>query len=76
MALSSLIPELEGLFNAVNLADQDWREGFWASWGELEINYAMALDMRWKSLDEMGEQLVTKAVADLRTLIAAKLRQN
>jgi hypothetical protein len=73
LALDCLIPELEELFNAVNLADEDWQEGFWSSWGDLEINYAFALDMGWKSLDEAGEQIVSQAVADLKSLIGAKL---
>lgn len=75
LALSSLITDLDGLFNAVGFDDQQWREGFWRSWGELEINYAFALDMGWKSLDETSEQLVAKAVADLKSLIATKLQQ-
>lgn len=75
LALSSLIPELEGLFNAVDLDDQGWSEGFWDSWGELEINYAYALDMGWKALDETSEQLVSQAVANLKSLVVAKLRQ-
>jgi hypothetical protein len=75
LALSSLLPELEGLFNAVDLDDPDWRKKFWYSWGELEINYAMALDMGWKSLDEVGEKIVAQAVADLKSLIGAKLPQ-
>jgi hypothetical protein len=75
LALSSLIPELEGSFNAVDLDDQDWRKKFWYSWGELEINYAMALDMGWKSLDEVREQILAKAVTDLKSLVGAKLAQ-
>lgn len=75
LALGSLIPELEGLFNAVNLTDPAWRERFWDSWGELEINYAYALDMGWKSLDETSTQLVSQAAQNLRTLVVAKLRQ-
>jgi hypothetical protein len=42
-------------------------------WGELEINCAVALDMGWKSLDEIGEQIVVQAVADLKSLVGAKL---
>ncbi len=75
LALDLLIPELEGLFNAVDLDDLDWQKGFWYSWGELEIGYALALDRGWKSLDETGEQIVLQAVADLRSLIGAKLPQ-
>lgn len=75
LALSYLIPDLEGLFHAVDLADPDWQKGFWYSWGELEIGYALALDRGWKSLDETGEQIVLQAVADLRSLINAKLPQ-
>ena len=75
LALSTLIPELEGLFNAIDLDDKDWQEGFWAAWGEMETNYAFALDMGWKSLDQAGEQLVLQAVADLRALVATKLQQ-
>jgi hypothetical protein len=75
LALSALIPELEGLFNAVNLDDQHWREGFWDSWGELEINYAFALDMGWKALDQTSEQLVVEAVTDLKSLIETKLQE-
>lgn len=75
LALSALIPELEELFNAVDLSDPEWREGFWDSWGDLEINYAMALDMGWKSLDETGDRLVSQAVENLKTLIAGKLRE-
>ncbi|MDI9847549.1 hypothetical protein QM467_05675 [Rhodoblastus sp. 17X3] len=75
LALDSLIPKLEGLFNAVGLDDQEWRKKFWYSWGELEINYALALDSGWKSLDDVGEQIVAQAVADLKSLIGAKLLQ-
>ena len=75
LALSSLIPELETLFNAIDLDDQDWKEGFWDSWGDLEINYALALNRGWKSLDETGERLVSQAVENLKSLIAVKLRQ-
>jgi hypothetical protein len=75
LALDSLIQELEGLFNAVGLDDQEWRKKFWYSWGELEINYALALDRGWKSLDEVGEQIVAQAVADLKSLVGAKLLQ-
>ena len=38
LALSELIPELEALFNAVDLEDEDWQEGFWDSWSDLEIS--------------------------------------
>jgi hypothetical protein len=75
LALDCLIPELEGLFNAVNLPDEDWQDSFWNSWGDLEINYAVALNRGWKSLDEVGEQIVSQAVADLKSLIGAKLSQ-
>jgi hypothetical protein len=75
LALSSLIPELEELFHAVGLDDEDWQEGFWDSWGDLEISYAFALNRGWKSLDEVGEQIVCQAVADLKSLIGAKLPQ-
>ena len=75
LALSSLISELEGLFNTLHLADPDWQEGFWDSWGDLEISYALALNRGWKSLDEVREQIVLQAVADLRSLINAKLPQ-
>lgn len=75
LALSSLIPELEGLFNAVDLADPDWREGFWDLWGDLEISYALALNRGWKSLDEVREKIVAQAVADLKSLVGAKLPQ-
>ena len=75
LAHGSLIPELEGLFNAVGIADRDWRERFWDWWGELEINYAYALDMGWKSLDETSRRLVSQAAQNLRTLVVAKLRE-
>ncbi|WP_296709847.1 hypothetical protein [Rhodoblastus sp.] len=73
LALDSLIQELEGLFNAVDLDDQDWREDFWDAWGDLEISYALALNRGWKSLDEVREQIVAKAVTDLKSLVGAKL---
>jgi hypothetical protein len=75
LALSSLITDLEGLFNVVVPEDQQWRGSFWRLWGELEINYAFALDMGWKSLDDTSERLVAKAVSDLKALVAAKLDQ-
>lgn len=75
LALSALIPELEALFKAIELSDPDWRQGFWDSWADLEINYAMALDMGWKSLDETGDRLVSQAIENLKRLIAEKLRQ-
>ncbi|MBB4200700.1 hypothetical protein CCR94_01050 [Rhodoblastus sphagnicola] len=75
MALDTLIPELEGLFSATALADADWREGFRDSWGDLEISYAFALDMGWKSLDEESEKLVSDAVAKLKTLVVEKLQK-
>jgi hypothetical protein len=75
LALSSLIPELEELFNAVGLDDEDWQEGFWNSWGDLEISYALALDRGWKSLDEAREKVVLQAVADLKSLVGAKFPQ-
>ncbi len=73
MALDSLIPELEALFNAIDLADADWQEGFWDSWSDLEISYALALDRGWKSLDEVREQIVSQAAADLKSLVGAEL---
>jgi len=75
LALSALLPELEALFIAVDLSDSDWREGFWDSWSDLEINYAMALDMGWKSLDEIGVHLVSQAVDNLKSLVTTKLNQ-
>jgi hypothetical protein len=74
LALDLLIPELEGLFNAVNLDNKDWQDGFWDTWGELEIIYALGLNRGWKSLDEIGEQIVRQAVTDLKSLVAAKLQ--
>jgi hypothetical protein len=68
-----LIPDLEGLFNAADLDDEAWRESFWVSWGDLEISYALALDRGWKSLDETGVQIVSKAVAALKSLISTRL---
>jgi hypothetical protein len=49
LALSSLIGDLEGLFDALDLQDEYWREGFWDSWGDLEVVYALALDMPSKA---------------------------
>ena len=75
LALSSLIPDLEALFNAVDLADPDGREGFWDSWGELEMSYALALHRSSEPMDETSERLMWEAVENLKTLVAAKLRQ-
>ena len=75
LALNLLIPALEGLFNAVDLHDRDWQERFWDSWGDLEISYARALNKGWKSLDEIGQQIVLQAVANLKSLVGAKLSQ-
>jgi hypothetical protein len=41
LALELLIPGMEMLFDAIDLADADWQEGFWGSWGKLEPT------MRW-----------------------------
>ncbi len=73
LALSSLIPELETLFNAVDLADPDWREGFWDAWADLEINYAVGLNRGWTALDKESGQLVSQAVEKMKTLVAARL---
>jgi hypothetical protein len=73
LALSSLIPELEELFNAVDLDDKDWQAGFWDLWSDLEISYALALDMGWNSLDEVRHKIVSQAVVDLKSLVGAKL---
>ena len=75
LALSSLIGDLEGLFDALDLQDEYWREGFWDSWGDLEVVYALALDMPSKPLSDSSIQHVWEAVAKLKSLIATKLQQ-
>jgi hypothetical protein len=54
---------------------RNWREGFWNLWGDLEISYALALDMGWKSLDDVRGQIVAQAVTGLKSLVGAKLLQ-
>jgi hypothetical protein len=73
LALDLLIPSLEMLFNAIDLADTDWQEGFWDARGELETNYAMALHRGWKLLDEIGQKLVSEAITNLKALVESNL---
>ena len=75
LSLSALIIDLEGLFNALDSDDQDWRKAFWDSWGELEISYALALDRPSEPMDEISVKLVWEAVSDLKSLVAAKIPQ-
>ena len=72
---SALIIDLEGLFSALDLDDEDWRKAFWEAWGELEISYALGLDRPLEPMDEVSVKLVWEAVADLDSLVAAKLPQ-
>ncbi len=73
IALDCLIADLEGLFNALGPADEDWREAFWDSWGELEMSYALALHRSPEPMDETSERLMWEAVANLKSLVTAKL---
>jgi hypothetical protein len=76
IALGSLIADLEGLLKALDPIEEDWREAFWDSWGELEMSYALAIHRSPEPMDQASERLVWEAVANLKLLVAAKLKQS
>lgn len=44
LSLPLLINDLEALVWELELASDDWKDGFLMEWGELEIAYSVALD--------------------------------
>ncbi len=81
MALSSLVPGLNGLVSALEIPEPSWKAAFINEWGILEIVYAMALDrLNNGSTDGCGEihltadelDLVQKSVKNLQRIILSR----
>jgi hypothetical protein len=71
--LGSLISGLDGLLNALEGADEQWKNAFLKQWGVLEDVYANALDKTFAAIPIGHMMLVNKAIGEIRKLIAQKL---
>jgi hypothetical protein len=71
--LGGLISDLDGLLNALEGVDDQWKNAFLKQWGVLEDVYANALYKTFPAIPSGHMVLVLKATAEIRKLVAQKL---
>jgi hypothetical protein len=69
-SLGRLVSALQALQSALENASGSFDQAFRASWGELEITYALMLDEERTSPAQMDESLINDAIAKLKALIS------
>ena len=70
--LPRLISDLEGPLCALELAPQDWLDGFRSVWLDLEVAYAVALD-RLEPLPTKDDYLVAEPAEELEQLVRQRI---
>ncbi len=73
LPLSNLISNLDGLLNALEDTDEQWKNAFLRQWGVLEDVYANSLDKNLQEIPGDQQVLVSKAVAEIRKLVAQNM---
>ncbi len=72
--IANLITNLEALLEALESVDEDWKRAFRRQWGVLEIEYAVTLDRGQTSLSSDGIERISRAVEEMRCLLAEQLQ--
>jgi hypothetical protein len=74
--LKHLITGLESLLGVLEKVDPKWKSAFQSKWGVLEEVYADMLDRGHKELPGLHQDLVAKAVRDLKAMVETALPDN
>jgi hypothetical protein len=72
--IDALISDLEGLLNALQEADKEWKQRFLHFWGMIEDERATALFREMDALDVEATQRVEDAVNHLKRMVLEKLQ--
>lgn len=73
LSLGSLVSNLEALRDVLENPSDEFRAKFDSLWGDLEDTYAGPLYEERASPNQLESEIVTKAIAGLRTLIASQV---
>ena len=69
ISLANLIAGLEGLFNTLGDADDQWKKAFLKQWGVLEDVQAYALYKTFPTIPQEHMKFVEASITELRALI-------
>ena len=69
LALPGLIADLEGLLRTLERTSESWKQEFLSHWGNLEVAWALALDLESTTLDEQARKIVNEEIAHLKFLV-------
>lgn len=73
MDIGRTIADLRGLLAALERTPETWREQFRSEWGDLEVEYASALDKQ-ESVPTAAHPIVSEAVHNMADLVQERLR--
>jgi hypothetical protein len=73
LGIGQVIADLRGLLAALESTPQPWRDEFQGEWGDLEIEYASALEQQ-KPLPDVSDAVVGPAARNMVDLVKEQLR--
>lgn len=75
MNLTTLIQNLDALYQCLREAPQLWKRSFESEWGTLEDVYAIMLDKGEVNLDDIGRKLVDESINKLESIVNSQLEK-
>lgn len=73
VSLDKLVVDLEGLLNALEVAEHSWKETFRHYWGTLETGRAFALSEGISNFSAEASRALRDAAAHLKLLVLEKI---
>ena len=73
ITVDALVSNLEGLLNAVNAPNTEWKQNFLSNWGKLEDEKTFAQFKGLTSFDEEATDRLRSAVAELKLLVLEEI---
>jgi hypothetical protein len=73
VSLDKLVVDLEGLLDALEVAEDSWKQTFRHYWGTLETGRALARSEGIRNFSAEASNALRKAVAHLKLLVLEKI---